>query len=765
MDGITKASSQQANGIMKTISSFINLGWHTVPLRGELKRREDGSKTEPKFEKNWKDKYAQEVNSVASKLGGTLTGACSGIMAIDCDNNITYQLIRSLDPEYEFEFKSKGKLDTDGNEKNCGTIIYEYEEDFLDTFAIHDGAIDLDFYSNNGFVYLPTEANETKEAWSGRVPKLKPMPESVRVLLKQLHQAHTTKNTLVTAEINDNIMTASCLAPLVREFVTTRKFMPGLFKILTPKAFRQEQQYIRQGYLHPENVPDGRGSEYLSKVSAILGADISIDEELYVNAITDINDLWPTPMPMDRLDATILSPMVNGKSTIDGKVIWQFDERWDEFRLVLSTKRQSSVELGFDDRRNMYYCVDAPNEIVKNFARDTDLLAYTSAIAKRQLTKPEMKQSLPLINVTADPGMDFGFHPSDDPTVRTLNTFVRTPELAIINHPEAYASLYRRPDTIIKYLETLLPDEQMRTYLLRFLRRKLTTFEYSPVVLYFMGVQGSGKDTFVSILEKIMGVDRVAKPTTKVFLETHNGWMLDTYFAQLDEYGNQLTAMKDREEALGKLKTYTGKRNIQIRQMRTDGFPYDHNITFIMTANKNPLMLEEDDRRIAFLPTPNKLNQASWIDDLRKVHDKIAAEIKDFCYWLATEIEPLNSNDYMEPPETDSKHVLIADSMYAAQRIAYVLRHGMMNYLKDLCKDYGAPKLLDAIKRKRIYTTDLEELYEIMTEFKGEMRSLNKAIRGMGIDLRPSSQGGAKTYYYDLSYFAGEHCEFTPDES
>lgn len=738
---------------MQNIKPFISLGWHTVPLRGDLVRLEDGSKTQPKFEKEWKSKYKTKVNTVASKLGGTLTGECSNIIAIDCDNDLAYELFSSLDPEYQFVFKSKGKLDKDGNEKDCGTLIYLYNNDMADNFSINDGTLALDVYSNDGFVYLPTEANETKVDWTGKLPKLKELPRATLVLLQQLKKAQSIQPPALS-KLKQNVLTANCLAPLVKQFIDNRKFLPGLFKIITPKDFRDTTQYTTQGFLHPENIPEGRGSEYLVKVSAILGADISIDEELYNAAMHDINELWPTSMDSDRLDNTITDPMVSGKSSIDGLSIWQYDENWSSYRLILHTKRQSSIELGFDDRRNMYYCVDVSNEQIKSFSRDNDLVAYVSSVSMTIPKKNELKLALPTINVTASPGRPFGFYADDDPTARTLNTFIRTPELAILGDPETYAELYKKPTTTLRFLETLIPEEQMRLYLLRFLKRKLTTFEYSPVMLYFLGVQGSGKDTVVQILEKIMG--KMARPTTREFLEMFNGWLLDTYFVQLDEYGNQLTTMRDKEEAFGKLKAYTGKQNVQIRQMRTDGFTYSHNATFISTANSNPFGMEDGDRRIALFPTPNVLMEADWIDDMTEVHDKIMSETKDFCYYLAVHVPSCANNEYMKPPVTESKHTLIADSMFASHKLAYAMKHGMMDYLKDLAITYNADKLIKAIANKRIHSEELEELYEVMTDYKGNMRSLNKAIRGAGIEIKDSSSGGQKNYYYKLSCFTGD---------
>lgn len=742
---------------MKTIKPFIDLGWHTVPLRGELKRLEDGSKTQPKFEKNWREVYQEKFNDLATPLGGTMTGEVSNIIAIDCDNTETYKLFRSLDPDYQVVFMSKGKLDKEGKEKTCGTFIYLYDADFGDNFSINDDSMALDFYSNSGFVYLPTTANETKVAWSDddfSNLELKPVPAAVSVLLKQLEKASAPpKREAPTTNLN--IMTANCLAPTVKDFNDKRKLAPGLFKIITPKSFRDLPQYAEHGYLDPADIPTGRGSEYLSKVSAILGADISVDADMYYEAMTNINNLFTEPMSMDRINATIIDPMLDGKANIDGEPIWKYVDNWDQHRLVLSTKRQTTMELGYDDNRLAYFCVDAANERFKSFDRDGELMAYIDATAISPPKKTEIKRSVPIINVRSEPSMPFGFNEGDDPTARMLNVFKQTPELAIINDPESYASSYKRPDTTIKYLETLMPDPVMREYVIKFMRKKLTTFKYSPVVLYFLGVHGSGKDLFVKIFEHMIG--SVVRPTVKEFLEIYNGWLLDAYIVQLDEYGNQLTKVTDREEALGKLKAYTGKPTVQIRQMRTDGFMYEHRALFIMTANKNPLIGEDGDRRLALIDTPNVFAAADWIVNAGggpKVHDQVMAETKDFAYYLATEVPNMSDAEYMKPPESETKHKMLADSMYPAQKLAYAFKHGMKDYIKELAEDHASNQMVMALQHGRVEIDAMEELYSSLTDHKGEMRSLNKIFRAAGINLVPTTSGGMKTYYYDVPWLA-----------
>ena len=165
---------------MKSIEPYMKLGWHTVPLKGKLERLPDGKKTIPKFEEGWRDKYTKEKNTVKAKLGGTITGEVSGIIAIDCDNETTYNMFKSLDPSIEFEFVSQGKG------YPAGTLIYKFTEDFPHSFSINDGDIALDVYSNGGFIYLATEANPTKVTLD-KLPALTELPATTLLMLKQLH--------------------------------------------------------------------------------------------------------------------------------------------------------------------------------------------------------------------------------------------------------------------------------------------------------------------------------------------------------------------------------------------------------------------------------------------------------------------------------------------------------------------------------------------------------------------------------------------------
>jgi hypothetical protein len=719
---------------------FIELGWHTVPLKGKLDRLEDGKKTIPDFPKDFKERYTEELNDKDTALGGVMTGTCSGIVAIDCDSDHTYKIFTMLDPEYKAHMVSRGKLNSDGTEMSAGTIIYKYTPELEENFIHKLGEMKMDFYSNKGFIYLPTRANKTKNEWT-EVPEIKEMPSAVISLLKSLKPVKQLK-----AEIELSTKKwASHLGPQVKQFLEKKKVTKALFRILTPKDFRTTNAYIAQGFCHPVDIEDGRGSEYLSKVSAILGADESIDEDTYSQAMTMINGLFSDPMKKSRLEQTIIEPMIEERAQVDGEVIWRYNKNWETQLTIIVTKLNSSLHVFYDMTRKLFYAIDISNEVIHSFKRDADFYGFIETVATESSGKAEIRSALPLVSVVSTPKFQFGFFGD---TQDSFNVFTPTIPLTIFKNPKSWEKNYRYPEFTIKYLQSLVPDDDMRSFLCGFLRRKFDLFEYSPVVLYFLGASGSGKDLLVELLQLIIGDNAIAKPTAKVFLETHNGWMLDKYFAQLDEYGDQISHFNDKEMAKGLIKTWSGKANVNIRKMQTDGFQYEHNITFIMTANKNPLTFDADDRRIALFNTPNVLRFNPEVEamGIAEFVERVKDEVNDFAYYLSTHIKNVSKSHYMTPPETEDKQRLIASKLSAGSQLAYLLKNQLFSEFEKLSTSHNVPEVMSSSHDNKLYEDDLFDLYMEMTEGAGTKRGLTSAMQEF--DKIPTSRKGTKAYYY-----------------
>ena len=625
------------------IKQFIDNKIYTVPLQGKLERNSNGSKTTPIFEVNYRKKYSNYFNILETRLAGALTGAISNIIVIDCDNEATYKLFCSLDnPNNAFHFISKDKPE------GGGSIVYRYDNT-LANFSFNDSTIKLDFYSDNGFVYLPTEDNQTKEPWAFKeLPTIYNIPTATLTLLQTLANKSIVKTKVAD---NKNINISNRLAPLLNEFVKNKKYNPTLFKIITPKSFRNLSLYVEQGHLHPKDVPQGRGSEYLSRISAILGSDISVNKELYQTSIELINSLKSNPKDLIELRSTVINPMIEERSIVDDTIIWQYDEYWEDQGFIFTNLRGNYLESFFDDNKYIYYLVNYDNCSYKTFTDKNKLLSIIRTLTGNKVPELAYDKRKKLINTTSNPHQDFG-HLEDD----KFNLFKQSYALQVLNNPEIYTDKYKTPVNTISYFKSLIPNEEVRNYTLSFIKTKLTTFRYSPVILFLLGVSGSGKDTFVKLIGKIVNPEFIRKPTPSVFFEKHNHWIYDAFFCHLDEYGNTLTSYAEKERALGLLKTYSGNDKIEIRSMQVDLVDYYHSMTFISTANKNPLLLDVDDRRMVCINTPNVLLYEPWVIEsggINNAINNIFSEVNDFCYYLATEIQSLDFNAYVTPPVTD----------------------------------------------------------------------------------------------------------------
>lgn len=725
---------------------FIKAGWHTVPLKGKLERLANGKKTLPIFEEDWRKTYSTKFNKDVTPLAGAITGAKSGIIAIDCDNDITYSLFKAMDPDYSFHFVSKGKP------SGGGTIIYRYTPD-VGGFKLANGTIALDFYSDEGFIYLPGEHNHTKESWEGtaELPLLKDPPPTIMAMLSTFKSKSADAGVAKTPAIRHTI--SNRLAPMLATFVKEKKYEASLFRVLTPYSFRDLPTYITRGHLHPDEVPSGRGSEYLSKVSAILGADISVSIELYTNVMLLINSLWSDPMEKTKLLSTIINPMIEERACIDGKPIWAYDPHWEKMGFIATTLNGDYIESFYDDVKGLYYLVNYTIPYVRTYSDKRPLITTLKTLLGRPVTEQTYDTSKQLIRTYLNPALEFGHVEGGD----KFNLFRQTQELHVLNNPAAYKPQYQRPNTIIRYFESLIPDDVMRAYVLSYIKTKLTTFKYSPVILYMIGKPGSGKDTMVGILRRIIGEEYVSKPDTKVFLEQYNGWMVDKYIIQLDEYGNKLNRLSDKQEVLGKLKAYTGSQELQVRAMRTDGYNYRHCATFIVTANSNPLPIETDDRRVCFISTPNKLEREEWVLELggiSHVQDLIKTEIMDFCYYLGTEIPSLNMDQYVIAPNSSAKEELIVECMSAADRIAYYLSTEKFEDLAGLAIEYNIQSFTYNWDKGRLMDDKLEELYMAMTEGKGAHRSLIFKLKSIGVHRSHTTKNGNNLFYYYITGLA-----------
>lgn len=722
------------------LRKFIDNGYYTIPFieGSRIKRLPDGTKSLPIFEKGYMDRYSVNRNTKESDVGGLMTGKINNIIAIDCDNKETLQLFESLNPSYTAVFYSKGKA------KGGGTILYRYREG-INTFHIKNDLMELDVLADKVFVYLPTEANESKVSWEDRdIPEIQEMPESVCYLIKCISAYKNSTNNPEAIQTRSGGETVYKLAPLLKDFVDKKgEYNPKLFRIITPKSFRGCVEYIEKGHLHPNEVKEG--SIYLSKLSAILAADPSVSVALYVSSINYINQMWEKPMEQTRLDETIINRIINNSATIDGKSIWVYDPHWEKYGLQFTSTNGDLMETFFDDKKGLFFVVNHSEDYIKTFTGMDKTLEFLKALMAGTISEGSYNSRSKLTRTCLEPHKPFGHIEDTD----KFNLFKQNKYLGAING--GYGEYeYKRPDTVLRYLETLIPDKVMRDYTLRFFKTKFTSFDYSPVIFYFIGKSGSGKDTFCKMLNRIVGETYIARPDVKVFLEKYNGWLEDVLVIQCDDYGDKVKG-SERFEVVGMMKSMTGSKEIQIRAMRSDGRNSTQRFTIIITANRQALKIDLDDRRFAIINTPNKLASAEWVSEMGGIHsvyNKITeTELYDFCVYLHKEVEVLSGDDYQEPPNTVDKEKLILEASPAKDVICHNIRNNIdelvIMFLDNNVLGYDIGWTLNRLRAEK-----LKELYENMTEGKGSFRELLKTLKAEGYAQRQSTEAGKGSYTY-----------------
>ena len=126
-------------------------------------------------------------------------------------------------------------------------------------------------------------------------------------------------------------------------------------------------------------------------------------------------------------------------------------------------------------------------------------------------------------------------------------------------------------------------------------------------------------------------------------------------------------------------------------------------------------------------------------------------EVNDFCYYLATEVNAVTWDEYMTPPETDSKRDIISSKLPAANRLAYYFKHSMFEQLEDVIEESGLHDTLLGSIDGKLYEDKIFDLYSYMTEGRGTKRGLTKVLREYDYEKIPTSRKGVKLYYYHIN--------------
>lgn len=691
--------------IPDNIQPYIDAGWWTVPL-GAITRDENGEK-QYKFPKN--HTCQKEFNDIAGQAGTAFCGAQSGITVLDFDDEALFNLAKKLAPDCKYVACSDIA-------KKGGHLGFTYTPD-LPSKRLRGK---LDILNDGSQVFLVSKGNTTKiaEKWSVELNAMpKELIDLVNLLINANHAPVATNNTVIKGTLN----TGFKLAPMLENLGD--KFYPPLFRIITPKDFRNAT-YEKQGYIHPSDPSiSGRGSEYLSKVAAILASDITVSPELFTKAINYINKMWDEPMSQSRLNSTIINRMINGEATNDaGEPFWSYNPHWELEGIVGTTKQGDTFEVFYEPNEAVFVYVNLTKRDYVTFPDKGKVLTHIQMLTGRKISADDFMSLIKNIQLVTEPTEAYGYFVKDE--YEYFNTFNLSQYLAILKEPELLEADYQEPYIILQFLETLIPNETKRTFFLKWLKFKLKTFEYSPLIFLMIGVPGSGKNTlFEDIITPFIGSPYVGTPSVEEFTDKFNGWLLGKYFFFLDEFGELARTKSDHEAIKANLKRFTGSGSngaISLRLMHKDSYQYSMKGSFIMAANKFPLILDPDDRRLIILETPNILNNQPWVKELGgtgTLKANIKNELIHFAYYLATQVEDITLNEYTTPVvKDDEKLKFLIKTSPLHILIPYLLEQKHFdNLFEFFMEKLPAAKSLDSWHKGYLLVDALNNDYEAIS--------------------------------------------------
>lgn len=542
---------------------------------------------------NWTVKYGKQAKAYKpTPLIGIICGPLANklkheieVIALDCDNDMAWQVFTALDPDYRYRFKSIGKPG--------GTILYKLPAELreLKQYSIKANGLYFEYMSQresgpNAMIYAPTLANQTKE----QIPQdatLATPPAQVIAMLKQLQPAAEVS---LEPSIEHSKSTLPFNEPLVKQFVQDamqdEKFIclgyadeepsartKRVYQIFTPKKFRQTK-YKQQGYLHPDDdeiLQYGSWSEYIVGVSAIAGADLSISPELYVQFIQAINAQTREPMPAKRLLTEVITPMIKGKAKIHGQPIWRYNQKWDQQSHTIVNQYGETLEY--------FILEDSANTFVEYNHTTTTVLTIQGVRALRdqiysrdsdaqQIMPPAtIVKRLKLIQIRNSIKEDVGVVQGND-THAILNTATPVLPLRVLRQPQSFPGIQVSEDHLqIQafniFLRHLLNDDQKAiTFLKQVLAYHGKHLKPMPVILYMVGVGGAGKSHFATMLETLFGANATRRPSAKQCASHFNDFLENCALLVLTETSD----VSPREQAALKaiLKTVTGEKFIDI---------------------------------------------------------------------------------------------------------------------------------------------------------------------------------------------------------
>ncbi|MEW7009522.1 DNA primase family protein [Lentilitoribacter sp. EG35] len=188
-----------------------------------------------------------------------------------------------------------------------------------------------------------------------------------------------------------------------------------------------------------------------------------------------------------------------------------------------------------------------------------------------------------------------------------------------------------------KFLTFVMPSQEMRDFLQRYMGLCLTGLVTEQCLLFFLGIGRNGKSTFVGLMSQILSEYAVTLSIDSFSGENRRGGAEATPdLARLP--GARLVAASEPEEGVvlkeALIKTLTGGEKFPVRRLNKDFFEVDPQFKIILSGNHTPRIKNNDDgiwRRIHLVKWDVQVAESDVDKDLP---NKLEAEAAGVFRWM-----------------------------------------------------------------------------------------------------------------------------------
>ena len=578
----------------------------------------------------------------------------SHIIGIDFDDEQCFKMALQIDPLCSYIASGVGK--------GGGHFIYKDTNiDYIKQYVTNPNGFnipELDLQMGRKLILLATEGNQTKELLTPIIStydELKEMPLAMQVYIVQLFQAHQLKNIVpVTTSTQGSSHADSKLYFIVKEALEdTDRYHHKLFNVITTKRYKgimaQNTKHPEYPYI-PDNLPpEESGNSYLVSVATILGRDPSVDADMFTKAMVYVNSLFSEPYPADKLN-NIISYITSGQSKIDGKAVWQYNPDWNKVGMIYTDNFGQSHEVfAFADKGTVKYLDHnhITNDLVELNTAGA-VIDHIRITSKRNsgMNKDRLMDRAQAVKVVSTPLRDFGAIQSDSGT--EFNMYLRNDEQEILMKPDIHKVSYKVPDVTLRFLENSLGYTRCHEFFLPFIKRKFTTYEFSPLVIVLWGPPHSGKSAITNGILRPFSKGRNITLSPEVATEKYDDWKVGKDIVLVDEVHN--TRSDILQKMVQTINTISGTSvlsGIRAMQQSASSSEYPNTITIFVTCNKVvTLSSEAQDRRLVICRSDKTAAEALGMSN-NDIYNAIHKESKDFAYYLATEVTELPRPQYL----------------------------------------------------------------------------------------------------------------------